>query len=211
MLAEEALPQRQARIHRLPNRCISFRRDYTEGRGFSEFALRWPGGWQTPRRAVAWQLFSDRFPHVPGPTRLNQRDTPSMTATTLKNYTCKDLAQMAKVQGVTGWHAMRKEELVQALIKRSKQQQRSGSSAVVAAPPQNGNLRKSAIKNPSAGTNPMLDRRPTLSAAKDLSFAGTDAAGRRERDRLVVMVRDPYWLQGFWGLARARVDPAHPA
>ncbi len=133
-----------------------------------------------------------------------------MTATTLKNYSCKDLAQMAKVQGVVGWHAMRKEELVEALMKRAKQHRQRGATAIE-LPPLNGDVRKTAIKNRSAESNPMLDRRPTLSAAKDLSCAGTVASGRAERDRLVVMVRDPYWLQVFWELSRQSIDRAQSA
>ncbi len=73
-----------------------------------------------------------------------------MTATTLKNYSCKDLAQMAKVQGVVGWHAMRKEELVEALAKRAKQNRQRGTGAPLELPPVNGDPRKTAIKNRSA-------------------------------------------------------------
>ncbi len=134
-----------------------------------------------------------------------------MTSATLKNCSCKDLAQMAKLQGVVGWHAMRKEELVQALVKRAQQQRRSGSAAEIDAPLANGSLRKTAIKNPSAVVNPMLDRRPALPAAKDLSSAVGAPAARGKRDRLVVMVRDPYWLQVFWELSRSSIDRAQSA
>ena len=37
-----------------------------------------------------------------------------MTASSLRNYSCKHLAQMAKSEGLPGWHSMRKDELVRA-------------------------------------------------------------------------------------------------
>ena len=39
-----------------------------------------------------------------------------MTANALRALTCKDLAQLAKKDNVSGWHAMRKEELIRALL-----------------------------------------------------------------------------------------------
>ena len=42
-----------------------------------------------------------------------------MTAEQLKGYTLKVLGQMAKEQGVPGWHAMRKDQLVKALLRAS--------------------------------------------------------------------------------------------
>lgn len=133
-----------------------------------------------------------------------------MSATDLKNYSCKDLARMAKLQGVTGWHAMRKDELVQAILKRTKSQRQNGAT-VAELMPEIVAARKPAIKNRADDSNPMVDRRPEISPAKDLSQAGTPSASRGERDRLVVMVRDPYWLQVFWELSRQSIDRAQSA
>jgi hypothetical protein len=132
-----------------------------------------------------------------------------MTATIFKNYSCKDLARMAKLQGVVGWHAMRKEELVQALVKRAKQQRQNGTAIADLLP--EVAPRKSAIKDRADESHPLMDRRPTIAPAKDLSATGTASAGRGERDRLVVMVRDPYWLQVFWELTRSSIDRAQSA
>ena len=41
-----------------------------------------------------------------------------MTPTDLKTRTVRDLANLAKKQKVPGWHAMRKDELVKALLKQ---------------------------------------------------------------------------------------------
>ena len=38
-----------------------------------------------------------------------------MTADALKDCNKKHLAQMAKEQGISGWHAMRKDQLIRAL------------------------------------------------------------------------------------------------
>ena len=48
-----------------------------------------------------------------------------MTHADLKMRTVRDLANLAKKQKVPGWHAMRKDELVKALLKcaRSSQSQ----------------------------------------------------------------------------------------
>jgi hypothetical protein len=48
-----------------------------------------------------------------------------------------------------------------------------------------------------------------LEAGKILSSADTNSSGRAVQDRLVVMVRDPYWLQAYWELTRHSVDRAH--
>ena len=59
-----------------------------------------------------------------------------ITSATLKEYTLKDLAQMAKKRGITGWHSMRKGELIRALVREAKGASRkngnSGSGPVPA-------------------------------------------------------------------------------
>jgi len=46
-----------------------------------------------------------------------------MTAANLKDKRVRDLAQMAKKSGVPGWHAMRKDQLIDALVCRAKKAQ----------------------------------------------------------------------------------------
>ena len=43
-----------------------------------------------------------------------------MTVATLKAYTLKDLAKMARQRGVQGWHSMRKDQLVRALAAKAR-------------------------------------------------------------------------------------------
>ena len=58
-----------------------------------------------------------------------------MTADTLARQTCKDLARMAKQRGVPGWHGMRKDQLIQALMKAARKKataRRNGAAAAQA-------------------------------------------------------------------------------
>src|SRR5208337_1230938 len=53
-----------------------------------------------------------------------------MTVDTLKDYNKTNLAQMAKEQGISGWHAMRKDQLIRALtVTRSSPSSRSRKRA----------------------------------------------------------------------------------
>src|SRR5436190_420740 len=60
-------------------------------------------------------------PRVPCPIRARrtrcgwETEWPRMTVDTLKDCNKKFLAQMAKDQGIVGWHAMRKDQLIRAL------------------------------------------------------------------------------------------------
>lgn len=151
-----------------------------------------------------------------------------MTPAKLRDYRCKDLAQMAKKEKVPGWHAMRKEELVQALAKAARRKpsrngQRGGSKAA-RTPSKNGVAQKRSAGSTSSNgkpasngapkrTSPTIRRRidqlkSKMEAAKNLSVSTN---GRRMRDRLVVMVRDPYWLHAYWELTPQSIQRAQAA
>src|SRR3984957_16795776 len=59
---------------------------------------------------------------------------PLMTPASLQTYTQKDLAQMARQGGVRGWHSMRKDQLIRALLNaaRSSTAKRPTSKKVLA-------------------------------------------------------------------------------
>ena len=71
-----------------------------------------------------------------------------MTAATLRSYTAKDLAQMARQGGVTGWHSMRKEELIRALMRVAQRRTavRSHAAHNGAGRPAAGNSTHSAVR-----------------------------------------------------------------
>lgn len=171
----------------------------------------------------------------------------------LKNLTLKDLAAMARKQNIPGWHDMRKEQLLRALLRRSKTAAASSASRSAANEPGkrrgavklsvaraagNGSA-KSAVKggSPKSAANGKVrlggkaasrtkpstvkrDRRVErrlqeikvkAQVSKDLSFHSVEAAGTPVRDRLVVMVRDPYWLHAYWELSRKAIERAQVA
>jgi hypothetical protein len=152
-----------------------------------------------------------------------------MTAETLSSKSVKDLAQMAKRQGIHGWHTMRKEELVKALVRRAR------AKAV-----QNGNVngknghvpkastrrvvvaRAVASKNGHSHATPPKKRNPQilrklaeakakLARNKDLAQTSPNYVNGSAKDRLVVMVRGPYWLHAWWELSRTSVTRAQAA
>ena len=52
-----------------------------------------------------------------------------MTAATLRNQSCKDLAQIGAAAGLAGWHSMRKDELVRALVNHARRKPKSRNGA----------------------------------------------------------------------------------
>ena len=123
---------------------------------------------------------------------------------------------MAWERGVSGWHSMRKEELIRALVRMA--QRRAG---VRSRTPLNGSAHPHT--GGSNGTLPVA-RRPVdpqvkrkinqlqekLASIRNLA-AATSHGGECRQDRLVVMVRDPYWLHAYWELAQRSVDRAQVA
>lgn len=156
-----------------------------------------------------------------------------MTVEELKSQTRKDLAGMAKVRGVAGWHAMRKEELVRALrplVRRESRKPatrdngsavksprnglspagRNGASNRTAATPKTNGHKKngngSLQKNGKNGTHQPRSK-PTSPALKDLAAAG-EAETPTTTDRLFVVAHDAYWLHALWELRHSTIERA---
>lgn len=227
-----------------------------------------------------------------------------ITAASLKEYTCKDLAEMAKQRGIPGWHAMRKDQLIHALVRKAKRVAKSSGSASsksarpagrtevkrngtpahsastngsahrrAAAVPVKGKAMASATRPAPAAPRPTAPRptapSPTAPAArrpaaparridvpatpappvakkvapappadprvvrkiqrvhqareehKDLSTENMKppvlAKGKYEpfkpigKDRIVLMVRDPFWLHAYWELTSQSISRARAA
>lgn len=122
-----------------------------------------------------------------------------MTPEKLSALTRKELAELAKTHQVTGWHGMRKHQLVDALARLNGKAARRGKRG-----------------ERSAGRQ----TRPTLPAngQRLRRSAKTGAAARRrliqsthERDRLKVNALDSHWMHAEWQLTKNSVERAQAA
>ena len=113
---------------------------------------------------------------------------------------------MARKKKVPGWHGMKKDELVKALLRHAR---------VEAARRMRGNCQDNPNKGkPHHNLPKRLEQiQAKLAVAKDLAFRTVvDEAGQaKDKDRLVVMVRDPYWLHVYWELSRKSIERAKVA
>lgn len=149
-----------------------------------------------------------------------------MTAETLNRQTAKDLARMAKQRGVAGWHGMRKDQLIQALLKvaRAKSGTRSNGHTPIRGAKTSRRVDPAAevAKNGTGSSQVKRSARRVAEQLRQLQAAsirlrdltagnGSSAPQAAAKDRLAVMVRDPYWLHAYWELARPTVERARAA
>jgi hypothetical protein len=141
---------------------------------------------------------------------------------------------MARQRGVHGWHSMRKEQLVRALVRMSQKRaakrngagaprsvkpsrpvkltRRSGSKSAAAKAAAARIKSVAKVKHSEKVQKRVAEFRAQWERARDL--AAKTSHVRPEgcpKDRLVVMVRDPYWLHAYWELTRASVERARAA
>lgn len=100
-------------------------------------------------------------------------NSPLITAASLRERTSKDLAQLAKKKGVTGWHSMRKEQLVRALLRladASKSKSgRNSTKKAAAKKTTSAKRRKSASQAKASQTKAASNRKKSTSAPKKKS------------------------------------------
>lgn len=133
---------------------------------------------------------------------------------------------MARRKGVAGWHSMRKDQLVQILARLARTAQAKAAKAAKngAAPKKGGpalagrkthrvDAPQAAVPKPRPSRIEKRIRQiqDRLAVTKDLAFRSVTQNNGCSRDRLVAMVRDPYWLQVYWELTRATVERAEAA
>jgi hypothetical protein len=147
-----------------------------------------------------------------------------MTSKQLQACSKKELSEMARKKGVAGWHDLRKEELIAAL------------AAVQAARSANGRAHVNGKSKVKVKLKTRHRVRPQLAVARSTSngSSGEEIVERSKydvgvptkdlsakvpkdlpsgygKDRVVVMVRDPFWLHAYWELTRQAVQRAEAA
>jgi hypothetical protein len=171
-------------------------------------------------------------------------ESPLITPATLKSYTLKDLSELAKKSGLSGWQSMRKEQLVKALLrvqrtKKPSPASKPRASKTSAAPRRNGALTNGSrhARPAKVSTNgnghahraangkvppPKMNRARAARVARQIQRLNHDRERSRDlsvetidlshgKDRLVLMVRDCYWLHICWEVSRQSVERARAA
>ena len=139
-----------------------------------------------------------------------------MTPAALKSYSLKDLSQMAKRGGVRGWHSMRKDQLVKALLAAAKTKT-TVNGAKKSAPERRSNGKAPTPAVASRKTaNTRVQRhleqiKAKLERTKNLASSNGKGKNRRMKERIVVMVRDPFWLHAYWEIKRQSVERVQAA
>ena len=130
----------------------------------------------------------------------------------------KELADLARKKGIPGWHGMRKEELVAALSKlyaRAKAKSLKAKALTTKKSPPRSRPQIAAARN--TGGSPLEEQVERSKydvgvPTRDLSArVPKDLPAGYGKDRIVCMVRDPYWLHAYWELTRQAVQRAEAA
>jgi hypothetical protein len=133
-----------------------------------------------------------------------------MTRDKLEALSKKELADLARKKGVAGYSTLRKEELVAVLAPARKPRVKAKAARPRPRP------QASAARNTSATSSgeEVVERSkfdvgvPT----RDLSAkVPKELPAGYGKDRIIVMVRDPYWLHAYWELTRQAIQRAETA
>jgi hypothetical protein len=124
---------------------------------------------------------------------------------------------MARDGGVRGWHSMRKDELIKALLTAARANAKSRPAKNGVAPHLNGSSKRGVTNGIAKPANPRVIKhleqiKAKLEQSKNLAHAcSTSTKKRLTRDRVIVMVRDSFWLHVYWELLPQSVDRARAA
>lgn len=152
----------------------------------------------------------------------DRREETLLTASSLREQTHKDLGQLAKKRGVQGWHSMRKDELVRALVRlarskstsspRSRSKTNGASTATNKNSVRKGAAPAKATKRPTAAQRRIRHDHDQQERFKNLAHPLKGANGKEiSKDRIILMVRDSYWLHVYWEITSNSVRRAEAA
>ena len=158
-----------------------------------------------------------------------------VTARELKAQTVKDLTKLARKWGLAGYSAMRKDQLVRALVRA--QRSRNGNTSRKRGAPAAKRSGTTARTRRKPGRQPVRgNRRAAAAPAKSRAPATVAAPARRESeasgavppskdleaplapqyldpgtDQIVLLVLEATWLQACWNITHAAVERARAA
>jgi hypothetical protein len=134
-----------------------------------------------------------------------------MTKKNWQGRTKRELADLARKRGIAGWHAMRKEELIDALVSLRATRSRVRSKSAPRTRPQIAAARNTS-GTPSNEEQIERSKYDVGTPTKDLSAkVPKDLPAGYHKDRIVCMVRDPYWLHCYWEITRQAIQRAEAA
>jgi len=114
--------------------------------------------------------------------------------------------------GLPGWHSMRKDELVDALVKHAKRKAKRSNGHSISSVLDRAATPASRRSAKSAKDQERLQQlRSQFAEVRQLRAATDCDSNRHIEDKLVVMVRDPYWLHAYWELNPRSVERAQSA
>src|SRR5262245_25942632 len=135
-----------------------------------------------------------------------------MTRQQLQACSKKELADLARRKGVAGWRTMRKEDLVEALVPATRRRRKRTVTTKVHRPRTQMAAARDTSNGSTAEQEVERSKYEVGVPTKDLSIrVPKDLPTGYGKDRIVVMVRDPYWLHCYWELTRQAVQRAEAA
>ena len=182
-------------------------------------------------------LVSRMVPYHPAPPEVNYL----ITTASLKSSTVKDLVELAKSRGLAGWHGMKKDQLIRGLLKLKKKPASRRAVPVVkksplpvkAKSPLKVAAKKPVVKATKVGkpavhpvsaaqagraTRKIHAVHEQRERMKDLAGPHKNGQATRstekstvEKDRIVLLVRDPYWMHVIWHVTRITMMRAQAA
>lgn len=127
-----------------------------------------------------------------------------MTVDALKDCNKKHLSQMAKERGIAGWHAMRKDQLIRALAAARPSSTSSRSKTERPAP-------RAPKKSARRSAPPTAEALAAARSESSPSAPPHTLDHASQKDRIIVLARDPYWLHAHWELSRSTLARAQAA
>jgi hypothetical protein len=138
-----------------------------------------------------------------------------MSKQKLQEQSKKQLLELARKKGVAGCSTMNKEELIAALAPKPRVLKSAAAAKTKKSAPRTQPQRAAARNTNGTSTAEEQVERSKFDVGvptKDLSAkVPKDLPSGYGKDRIVCMVRDPYWLHCYWELTRKGIERAEAA